>query len=271
MLPLTATSTSVGNSAIDLISIVLESMAPVVAGSLTTLLGISFKQYMSDRNDLVQNVYSPMFDTVSSYSEGDLVFEEESSQLQLLSDQFSPSELNQIDKEVREKVLDMNNSIETLNRFLRNLEMEIQENGRYRRGSGGGILMSSQSIKPSIIFKMSTGGGHVQGYTLWRWLSEYAASICNSTTVEELRSELKQRAEEIGPECANVIDSFGDEELRQIGQSIENAVEETEFEQGIETHTEQYTRLMTVANETQDMIKQEIDMPWYKYIIQDML
>lgn len=106
---------------------ILQLFVPVLAGSLTTLLGVFVRSRMEMQRQKRDEIYRPLFNEVSAIIEGDFPYEVENGEYHSVWDDFDNYQKWSLSNEKQEKIESYTEKLDLLNRYAATLESVMMD------------------------------------------------------------------------------------------------------------------------------------------------
>jgi len=144
-----------------------EVILPIIGGSLATLIGVTYRQYLREyENDLV-GLYAPLFESTNELADGKFAFSEEMIEIESIWSDIDAHRKYNLSMYSINKLNEINDDIGEVEQFLRHVKDGISSECTYNN-----VLMSSGGTYPSICYKKR--GGTTSAYSLDRWIKQYS-------------------------------------------------------------------------------------------------
>jgi len=228
-----------------------ELAVPIIAGSLTTLLGVVLQKHLNERERRNQSLYVPLSQNFEKLSDGELTFEEDTVDIESCWSGVDGQQKYVLNREVRETIDDIDNGLSELSQFLSHLREEISNECTYEN-----VLMSSSSPLPAIVAE--NRGGHTIGHNLSAWIRRYYSEILEAENAGELKQKLSEAAAEEGPLFENAIETWDDSDFEDLQNAVERAQQNVNFSKR-DPAKETYTDICQNASQMSAEMKSKID------------
>lgn len=230
-----------------------ELAIPIIAGSLTTLLGVTLQKHLNERERRNQSLYVPLRQNFERLSDGELTFEEDTVNIESCWSGVDAQQKYVLNREVRETIDDIDNDLSELSQFLSHLREEISNECTYEN-----VLMSSSSPLPAIVAEKR--GGHTMGHNLSSWIRRYYSEILEAENGSGLKQKLSEAAAEEGPLFENAIETWDNSDFEDLQNAVEKAQQDVDISKG-DSARETYTAMRQNANQMSTEMKSKIDSP----------
>lgn len=239
---------------------IIAALLSGLFGVVGTLSGIYYQRRSESQRQLVDKVYSPLYNELAEITEGELPFNASEGRFNSYWNELGRYWQSKIDNDLKERIEEYTEKLEMMDFSFRIIADEIVSDKKM--GSVKNSVYSGESseyIDIQLLFKESHTGSRKSYVPILDWFDAYSTELFESNNMHELEEKIKARADSLGSEHRRAIDSWEDKHLKGLGEAIKKADTEIEYSEEISSTSELIEAVKTDSQELSVEIKKESD------------